>query len=59
MLTPAFFQSEVERGQLVQPFDHIGNDGSGYWLVYPESRRNAVKIKKFRSWLEKETASFR
>ena len=59
MLTPAFFQSELDRGALIQPFDQVGDDGSGYWLVYPESRRNAVKIKKFRSWIEKETASFR
>ncbi len=59
MLTPAFFQRELERGQLIQPFDHLGDDGSAYWLVYPESRRNALKIKRFRSWLEKATRSFR
>lgn len=59
MLTPAFFQNDLERGALVQPFKEVGDDGSGYWLVYPESRRNAVKIKKFRSWIEKETATFR
>ncbi len=59
MLTPAFFQSELERGLLVQPFDQVGDDGSGYWLVYPESRRNAGKIRKFRSWIERETKAFR
>lgn len=59
MLTPAFFQSDLERGALVQPFEEIGDDGSGYWLVYPESRRHAVKIRTFRSWVEKETAAFR
>lgn len=59
MLTPAFFQNELERGQLIQPFEHLGDDGSGYWLVYPESRRNAHKIKRFRSWLDKATRMFR
>jgi len=59
MLTPAFFQNELERGQLLQPFDHLGDDGSGYWLVFPESRRNAPKIKRFRSWLQKATQDFR
>ncbi len=59
MLTPAFFRNELERGQLVQPFETIGDDGSGYWLVYPESRRNAGKIRKFRSWIEQETRAFR
>ncbi len=59
MLTPAFFRSELENGLLVQPFEQVGDDGGGYWLVYPESRRNSVKIKRFRSWLEKEAASFR
>ena len=59
MLTPAFFQNELARGQLIQPFDHLGDDGSGYWLVYPESRRNAHKIKRFRSWLDKATRMFR
>lgn len=59
MLTPAFFQSEIANGALLQPFDILGDDGSGYWLVYPESRRNSVKIKRFRSWLTKETQFFR
>ncbi len=59
ILTPAFFRNELERGQLVQPFETIGDDGSGYWLVYPESRRNAVKIRRFRSWIERETRTYR
>ncbi|MDP5218757.1 LysR substrate-binding domain-containing protein [Ruegeria sp. 2205SS24-7] len=59
MLTPAFFQNELNSGVLVQPFDLLGDDGSGYWLVYPESRRNALKIKRFRNWLTRETAEFR
>ena len=59
MLTPAFFQNELQSGVLIQPFQHLGDDGSGYWLVYPEARRNVLKIKHLRSWLLKETAEFR
>ena len=58
MLTPTFFRDAVRTGQLVQPFDTICEDGSAYWLVYPESRRNAPKIKAFRTWLEREAAGF-
>ena len=25
--------------------------GRGYWLAYPESRRNVPKIKLFRDWI--------
>ncbi|MEL6411454.1 MAG: LysR substrate-binding domain-containing protein [Pseudomonadota bacterium] len=59
MLTPAFFKTELANGSLVQPFEILADDDSGYWLVYPESRRNSLKIKRFRSWLTKETESFR
>jgi LysR family glycine cleavage system transcriptional activator len=59
MLTPAFFKREIERGQLIQPFDLFGDDGSGYWLVFPESHRNSPKIKRFRLWLEEISADYR
>lgn len=59
MLTPAFFKAELARGQLVQPFDLLGDDGTGYWLVFPESNRLSPKIRKFRSWIEAATASYR
>jgi LysR family glycine cleavage system transcriptional activator len=51
ILTPAFFQDELETGRLIMPFDLIGNDGHAYWLVYPESRRNLPKIRAFRDWM--------
>lgn len=51
MLTPAFYRAEVESGRLMQPFDLIGDDGHGYWLAYPEARRNAPKIRAFRDWI--------
>jgi len=59
MLTPAFFKAELARGDLIQPFDIFGDDGTGYWLVYPESHRHSSKIKRFRSWIVAETATYR
>ncbi|MEL6209721.1 MAG: LysR substrate-binding domain-containing protein [Pseudomonadota bacterium] len=59
MLTPALFAEELARGRLVQPFALTCDDGTGYWLVYPESHRNSTKIRLFRRWIEAETQSFR
>lgn len=58
MLSPAFFQKQVQRGELVQPFELTCHDGSGYWVVYPESRRNSGKIRKFVRWILNETEMF-
>ena len=33
------------------------DDGHAYWLVYPETHRNAPKIRAFRRWLRTETAA--
>ncbi|MET3645832.1 transcriptional regulator GcvA [Phyllobacterium ifriqiyense] len=52
ILTPAFYQSEIQQGQLIQPFDMVGADADHfYWLVYPEARRNVPKIRAFRDWM--------
>lgn len=59
MLTPAFFRDELASGRLVQPFNLTCEDGSGYWLVYPESHRNSQKIRRFRKWLETKTKDWR
>ena len=54
LLTPAYYRQELASGRLVQPFDLIIDEGQGYWLAYPESRRNVPKIKKFRDWIVAE-----
>lgn len=59
MVTPAFYQDELESGRLVQPFDIVGWDGHGYYLTYPEARRNSPKIKAFRDWLLPATEPLR
>lgn len=56
LLTPAYFQHELADGRLIQPFDHVIDEGNGYWLAYPEARRNVPKIKAFRDWIVGEAA---
>ncbi|MBA5779095.1 transcriptional regulator GcvA [Stappia sp. F7233] len=56
ILTPAFYQTDITLGRLIQPFDLVCEDGRGYWLVYAESRRNVPKIRAFREWLLNEIA---
>ena len=51
ILMPVFFQSELQRGVLVQPFDLVCTRGFGYHLVYPQTRRNAPHIRAFRDWI--------
>jgi len=50
-MTPMFWREELRAGRLVQPFDHVRITDRGYWLVYPEGRRNQPKIAAFREWL--------
>lgn len=51
ILTPAFYREDIAQNRLVQPFDLLCDDGMGLWLIYPESRRNATKIRAFRDWI--------
>lgn len=53
MLTPRFWPFELATGRLVQIFPHVGGGGS-FWLVYPEHRHAAPKVKAFREWLLSE-----
>lgn len=59
MLTPGFFHDEIASGRLLQPFPLLASDGRGYYLVYPEARRNAPKIRAFRDWLLAATEPLR
>ena len=54
LLTPEYFQRELVEGRLIQPFDRVIDEGTGYWLAYPEARRNVPKIKAFRDWIVSE-----
>jgi LysR family glycine cleavage system transcriptional activator len=59
MLTPLFWRAELASGRLVQLFDLISFEGPGYWLVYPEHRRNQAKIRAFRDWMLAEIEAMR
>ncbi len=56
LLTPEYFQRELTEGRLIQPFERVIDEGTGYWLAHPESRRNVQKIKAFRDWIVAESA---
>lgn len=51
MLTPFFWRYDLTDGRLVRPFRETSSRGWGYWLVYPEHRRQSPKIKRFCEWL--------
>ena len=53
ILMPEFYADDVALGRLVQPFDLTANDGTDYYLVYPEARRNSRKIRVFRDFMHK------
>lgn len=57
LLTPRFFRFELATGGLIQPFPIVSRSGRGYWLVYPQGRRNRPAIRKFRAFLLDEVAS--
>jgi LysR family glycine cleavage system transcriptional activator len=51
ILSPPMFKQAIEAGLLVQPFPHVAQYRNGFWLVYPEHKRNLPKIRAFRDWL--------
>ncbi|WP_037076574.1 LysR substrate-binding domain-containing protein [Neorhizobium vignae] len=59
ILQPEFYTDDIALGRLLQPFDILGYDGSDYWLVYPEARRNSKKIRAFRDFMRKTMPTFR
>jgi len=41
------------------PLDLLAPAARGYYLAYPQSRRNAPKVKMFRDWMLEATAYMR
>ena len=41
----------IAAGLLVQPFRHVTCYRNGFWLVYPEHKRNVPKVRALRDWL--------
>lgn len=56
LINPNFFPADLAAGRLVQPFDLLAATDSGYWLVYPKSRKRSAKIQAFRDWVLSEIA---
>ena len=51
ILSPPMFQPAIAAGLLVQPFRHVTYYRNGFWLVYPEHKRNLPKVRALRDWL--------
>lgn len=54
ILNAALWTREIAAGRLVRLLPLVAFGRRHYWLVYPEARRNAAKVKAFRAWLESE-----
>jgi LysR family transcriptional regulator, glycine cleavage system transcriptional activator len=51
ILSPPMFKPAIDAGLLVQPFPHMTRYKNDFWLVYPEHKRNAPKVRALRDWL--------
>lgn len=54
ILNMALWMHEVRGGRLLPAPRRIVFGQRSYWLVYPEGKRNAAKVKAFRAWIEAE-----
>lgn len=54
ILNMALWMHEVRAGRLAPVLRQIVFWRRHYWLVYPEGKRNAAKVKAFRAWIEAE-----
>jgi LysR family transcriptional regulator, glycine cleavage system transcriptional activator len=59
LLTPELWTDDIAAGRLVAPFDIVGEERGGLWLVYPESKRRSPKVRAFRDWILGELAAAR
>ncbi|MEM7225946.1 MAG: transcriptional regulator GcvA [Pseudomonadota bacterium] len=50
----SLFKEELERGQLVAPFDFVLSEDTGYYLIAAPGRMAEPKIAAFRDWLFEE-----
>jgi len=55
ILSRALYITDLAEGRLVQPFDLVASSDFGFFLVYPEARRNVPRIKLFREWILRES----
>lgn len=58
LVSPPLFASELRSGALVRPFPIFTQEHRAYFLVCPEPKRHATKVKAFRRWLLDEWRSY-
>jgi LysR family glycine cleavage system transcriptional activator len=51
ILSPPMFQPAIGAGLLVDAFPELATYCNGFWLVYPEHKRNLPKVRVYRDWL--------
>ena len=51
LLSPGMWEAQIAAGQLVRLWPTVAYWRFAYWLVYPEAKRNAPKVKALREWL--------
>jgi len=56
ILNAALWRHELAAGRLVEPVSAMALGKRHYWLVYPEYKRNAPKVRAFRDWMLAEFA---
>ena len=55
ILTPYFYKTALETGQLIQPFDlTCRTENMDWYLSYPTINRNSRKVRLFRDWVNSE-----
>lgn len=54
LMTPLYWQVELDSGRLVRPFETIYQPGTGNYLVHRDNRVGVRKIERFREWLHEE-----
>ena len=59
MLTPLYWQADLDSGRLVQPFETLYVTRHSHHLVHPVGRVGVRKIERFREWLHDELAQDR
>ncbi|MGX7895593.1 LysR substrate-binding domain-containing protein [Tsuneonella sp. HG222] len=59
VMTPFYWQADLDSGRLVQPFETLYLPRSSHFLVHPVGRVGVRKIERFREWLQDELAADR
>jgi LysR family glycine cleavage system transcriptional activator len=59
LMPPFLIREELDRGQLVVPFNHACPSSKAYYLMIPEHMVESVALQAFRAWLCEEARRYR